>query len=240
MAGLFRSLAFILIITEGIMGCKNRFFIVLLISTGTFLFAQEFGTFQEVNGTVETRSSGGDWVSASPGDRIEKSTLISSGFKSSAVISLGNSLIMIRPLTRLALEEILQNEAGEQVNLYLQTGRVRAEVSLPSGGKTDFSIRSPSAVASVRGTSFEFDTVNLRVNDGRVLYAIINGRQTYVAGGETSYVDELDRQVASPFEAAAENLIPSLPIGSNSGASPGYAISDTYGMGTIGINLGWD
>jgi hypothetical protein len=49
------------------------------------------------------------WVSAVAGDRIEKDTLISTGFKSSAVILLGNSVLMVQPVTRLSLEEIIRN-----------------------------------------------------------------------------------------------------------------------------------
>ncbi|AEF84897.1 conserved hypothetical protein [Treponema primitia ZAS-2] len=221
------------------MGYWNRFFVLIFISAGGILFAQDFGTFWEVNGTVEIRSPDGTWVRAGPGDRIEKATLISSGFKSSAVISLGDSIVMLRPLTRLSLEEILQNKEGEAISLSLQTGRIRAEVSPPSGGRTDFTIRSPSAVASVRGTSFEFDTVNLRVLHGQVLYSRINGTQVPVAGGEMSYVDEIEGRVVSPFEAAAENLSLPHPMGSGSGLR-GNTRDISPGTGTVGIEFAWD
>lgn len=221
------------------MGFGSRFFAFIFMAAGGFLFAQEFGVFWEVNGTVEIRSQDGAWVSAGAGDRIEKETLISSGFKSSAIISLGDSIVMVRPLTRLSLEEILQHEEGEAISLSLQTGRVRAEVSPPSGGRTDFTIRSPSAVASVRGTSFEFDTVNLRVLHGQVLYSRINGTQVPVAGGEISYVDETEGRVVSPFEAAAENLNPTLPMGSGSGLR-GNTRDVSPGTGAVGIEFEWD
>jgi hypothetical protein len=107
------------------------------------------------------------------------------------------------------------------VSLYLQTGRIRAEVKPPTGGRTDFTVRGPSVTASVRGTSFEFDTENLRVEEGRVEYSLANGRGTIVAGGGMSYVDESGGRVISPFEAAEELLTPAPPLGSGSGSPVG-------------------
>jgi hypothetical protein len=215
------------------------------------IFAQETGYIRELSGTVETKAPGSAlWVNALVGDRIGRDTLISTGFKSSAALVLGESVIMVRPLTRLSVEEIEKNQEGEQVNLYLQTGRIRAEVNLPSGGKIDFTVRSPIATASVRGTSFDFDTENLRVDEGQVQYSLANGRVILVAGGETSYVDEANNRVLSPFVAALELLSPALPPGSDSGnpgsvndrapaltLPPGLARSS--GIDT-GIDFEWD
>jgi hypothetical protein len=205
------------------MNAGKRLWITALVLSGIFLSpdvrAQEAASFREVNGTVEIRAPGSaGWTNAAAGDRIEKNTLISTGFKSNAVILLGNTVIMVRPLTRLSLEEIARNQNNEQVNLYLGTGRVRVEVNPPSGGKTDFTVRSPIATASVRGTSFEFDTENLRVDEGQVQYSIANRRLVYVAAGGTSYVDETNNTVVSPFEAVSELLVPAFPV--ENGSSP--------------------
>jgi ferric-dicitrate binding protein FerR (iron transport regulator) len=193
-----------------------------LCLTGRNIHAQENAFFREVSGTVEIRAPGSAaWASAARGDRIEKNTLISTGFRSTAVVVLGNSVITVRPLTRLSLDEIIRNQNEEQVNVSLQTGRIRAEVNPPSGGKTDFTVRSPTATASVRGTVFEVDTENLRVDEGRVIYFLDNGRQTSVAAGGTSYVDITANTVISSFEAAAELLVPALPPGTGSGSPVG-------------------
>jgi hypothetical protein len=201
--------------------------VVLTFVLGGFFFvrslpAQEAAFFREVNGTVEVRASGSAaWVNAAVGDRIERNTVVSTGFKSTTVVVVGDSVITIRPVTRLSLEEIIRNKDGEQVNLYLQTGRIRADVKPPAGGKTDFTVRSPTATASVRGTSFEFDTESLRVDEGRVQYSLANGRHVYVAEGGMSYVDETNNTVVGSFEAVAELLVPALPPGSGSGSPTG-------------------
>jgi hypothetical protein len=212
---------------EKIMNYKKQIFaLTLMVSGGLFfarsLYAQENAFFREISGTVEIKAPGSAvWTNAVTGDRIGKNTLVSTGFRSTAVIVLGDSVIIVRPVTRLGLEEIIRNQSDEQVNLYLHTGRVRAEVKPPAGGRTDFTVRSPIATASVRGTSFEFDTERLRVDEGRVQYSMDNGRRVYVAGGRISYVDEPNNTVVSPFEAEEELLAPALPAGSGSGGPAG-------------------
>jgi hypothetical protein len=222
---------------------------VSLCLPGRNIRGQESAFFREVSGTVEIMAPGsGAWVRAAAGDGIEKNTLVSTGFRSSAVVVMGNSVIMVRPLTRLNLDEITANQNEEQVHLSLQTGRIRAEVKPPAGGKTDFTVRSPIVTASVRGTAFEFDTENLRVDEGRVVYSLDNGRRTSVAAGGMSYVDVTGNTVISPFEAAAGFLRPALPPGSGSG----NPVSDSLPLGDhipvvipftdadVGIGFIWD
>jgi hypothetical protein len=224
------------------MNMKYVMCVLLVVTAGGFLYAQS-AFFREVSGTVEVRAPGSPaWVKAAKGDAIGKDTIISTGFKSTASISLGNSTLTVRPLTRLSLEEIIQNQNGEQVNLYLQTGRVRAEVNPPSGGTVDFSVRSPSVTASVRGTSFDFDTENIRVEEGRVQYSLPNGRQVYVDEQERSYVDGANNRVASPFEAAREDVTPGLPPGSGSGnpAGDNAPVISAPTNGNAGVGFGWD
>jgi hypothetical protein len=224
---------------------KEQFFALVLVSGVLFarsLQAQESAFFREINGTVEIKAPGSElWIKAAAGDRIEKNTLVSTGFKSTAIIALGDSLITVRPVTRLSLEEIARDQNNEQVNLFLHTGRVRADVKPPAGGSSNFTVRSPIATASVRGTSFEFDTEHLRVDEGRVQYSLDNGRQVYVGGGGISYVDEPTNTVVSPFDAAAELLTPALPAGSGLAGTTGDSSPAVLPLaGGVEFGYGWD
>jgi hypothetical protein len=225
-----------------------------LVLGGLFLLAprlsaQEAAFFREITGTVEIRAPGSTaWTGAAAGDRIKKNTLVSTGFKSTAVIVVGNSVITVRPVTRLALEEIIRNQDREQVSLYLQSGRIRADVRPPVDGKIDFVARTPVSTASVRGTSFEFDTENLRVDNGRVQYSLANGRTVSVAAGGMSYANEAGNAVVSPFEAATELLAPAPPPGSDSGGPAGDrapaisaipAISAGPSSSDVGVGFDW-
>jgi hypothetical protein len=225
---------------------------LVVMAAGFFLLSMNVGAqdidaqgalIRELYGTVETRAPGSsDWVRAKAGDRIEKDAFISTGFESGAVLAAGESLITVRPLTRLSLEEIVRDQDGERINLSLQTGRIRAEVNPPTDGrKISFTVRSPVVSASVRGTTFEFDTENLTVTDGEVLYGMGGGREVSVAGGETSYVDRENNTVISPFVAAAELLAPALPPGTDFGGPlDDRAPAMTPPPAAVGIEFGWD
>jgi hypothetical protein len=57
-----------------------------------------------------------------------------------------------------------------------------------AGQTIDFKVRSPTATASVRGTSFEFDGVNLIVDRGSVQLRTPTMQFRYVSAGQYSYV----------------------------------------------------
>lgn len=222
----------------------KTFFCCFLILLGACLFAQNGqARFIELTGTVETRARNStNWVPAAPGMEIGRDTVVSTGFKSTARISVGNSVLTIRPLTRLSVAEIAQRGNDEAVDLYLETGRVRAEVSPPSGGKTDFTVRSPSITASVRGTAFEFDTQRIQVESGRVLFTNAGGQAVYVDGGERSYVDETQSRVVPPFEVEMVSLTPSLPGLSDTGNDTGTGapvIVRPPSTGDVGTAFEW-
>jgi hypothetical protein len=203
--------------------------------------AQE-GIIRELAGEVEIKAPGsGEWVRAARGDRVGGKTLISTGFRSSAVIALGNSSLIIRPLTRLSLEEISRRDGEETVSLGLRAGRVRAEVAPPREGRTEFVIRSPTATASVRGTVFDFDTVNLSVEEGTVLFSGSDGRPMAVAAGERSLADEKAGRASAPREAAIAELVPDLPAGSESGtaAIPEEVVSIAAPAEPLDVGVDW-
>jgi hypothetical protein len=193
----------------------NKLIICLLFFSSAWYALAQNGQaiIVELQGKVEIKAAGAsEWKPAAQGDIIENATVVSTGFKSTAILSLGDSSLTVLPLTMLTLEELLQKEDAEEVRLYLRSGRVRAEVSPPLGSSIDFTIRSPIITASVRGTSFEFDGKFLRVENGAVLLENNNRQRGYVAGGQQSYVDETDQyRIVPPFEVEATLLTPMLP-----------------------------
>jgi hypothetical protein len=64
------------------------------------------------------------------------------------------------------------------------------DVNPPAGTKASLSVNSPTATASVRGTSFEFDTRNLRVNSGTVHFMGNWDYEVAVKEGNTSRIGE--------------------------------------------------
>jgi hypothetical protein len=219
---------------------KKLFLCFLLFRCAGCILAQSpEAVFVEVSGRVETQEAGSPgWETAAPGNRIGRNTVIATGLKSSAVISLGSSRLEVRPLTMLTLQELVRRGGAEETTLYLRTGRIRAEVAPPAGENTDFTVGSPVATASVRGTSFEFDGRHLRVDTGRVLLEESNGQKVYVAGKQRSYVDESDQnRIVPPFEAATLSLRPVIPQLNNIGRNAEGLIG--FFFAPVNMYWGW-
>ncbi len=177
------------------------------------LGAQE-ASIRSVTGKVEYQSPGGSWKPAVAGTKLDANAVISTAFKSTAVVALGNSTLTVKPLTRLTLEEIARREGSDSVSLYLLAGRVKAEVKAPTGSKVQFKIKSPTATASVRGTSWDFDGINTTVLNGQVyLEGTGGGPGVLVGEGEVSFVDENGNASAPVSFAALAAGMPDLPAG---------------------------
>jgi hypothetical protein len=193
--------------------------LLLFFEGASFLFAQNQRAFiREITGTVELKVPGSaNWIPAREGNRILPNTVISTGFRSAALLVIGDSTIVVRPITRLSLEELLKRDNAEQVSLNLHTGRVKAQVTPPAAGRVDFEVRGPSVTASVRGTAFDFDTLNLKVSEGVVSFApatrgTASSRPVPVRAGESSWVDTGSGRVVSPPAVAETNrVLPALP-----------------------------
>jgi hypothetical protein len=216
---------------------------ILCSGFGPFLFAQNPGALiRETAGTVELKHSGqAEWIPAKPGDPIEGDTVISTGFKSTAVLSIGNSAVTVRPLTRLSLEELLTGDGNEQVSLALRTGRIRVEVRPPVEGKIEFKVRSPIATASVRGTVFDLDPVNLQVSEGTVRYESAaeqaGSRPVLISSGQRSQVDSGTGRALNPLAAA--EIDRALPAMTGREAVPGAGgeIRPENPQGSLAVEL---
>jgi hypothetical protein len=185
---------------------------VTLAAVGAFC---QNGIIRELTGDVELKHSGQSaFVSASAGDVISSNTVVSTGFRSTAIIAIGSSVITVRPLTRLTLAEIQSSENTENVNVNLQTGRVRVEVKPPAGTKTNLNVQTPSATASVRGTTFEMDTQNLNGIEGKILLSGTYGAGVLVTGGNSSSTNA-DGTVTNPAVNAEQSVQLPQPAGSS-------------------------
>ncbi|GHV69156.1 iron dicitrate transporter FecR [Spirochaetia bacterium] len=187
--------------------------VILMCLMSAAVFAQQ-GVLRDVAGTVEIKYPGQpDFTPAKAGDEVPGKAIIATGFKSTAVIAVGNSLITIRPITRLSLEELVQSQNTETIDMQLQTGRIRVEVKPPAGTKSNFTVSSPMATASVRGTEFEFDMLNVSVSEGTVEYNGARGGSVLVDGGNNSRVDTGNGSAADPLDTAGAALLPPSPSG---------------------------
>jgi len=207
---------------------KKAFLTIALMSAAMYTFAQT-GVIRELSGVVEIQPAGAAaFVPATVGSVITQDTIVSTGFRSNAIIDVGSSTLTVRPLTRLSLTEIQTAAGAETLTANLQAGRVRVDVRPPAGTTAQFTMHGPSATASVRGTSFEIDVHSVRVTEGSVFFAGNVGAPVIVnVGGESTAA--AGAAAVNPLQQALSALSPLAPAGA--GAS-GEVVA---GGGTLAI-----
>ena len=199
---------------------KKLFVFMLLMLAGGFVFAQDYGVIRELAGTVELMAPGAvSFTPASTGDQVREDTVISTGFRSTTLIAIESILITVRPLTRLTLTEIRSQAGVEMLNVNLQAGRVRVDINPPAGTRASMTVVSPSAIAGARGTSFEFDTRNLYVNDGQVSFRGLAGQGILISAGIEIGLGESGRAI-NPVGTGSADLKPPLPAGAEAATAP--------------------
>jgi hypothetical protein len=218
---------------------KKKMLFLLLLAFAVFHVFAQTGVIREFSGEVELKRSGASsYVKAKQGDKVAEDTIVSTGFKSIAIIEVGNSTIAVKALTRLSLAEIQSAQDTETLNLKLQTGRVKVDVKPPAGTKANCTVQSPMATASVRGTSFEFDTCNLKVNEGSVAFRGNRGFGLIIPAGMASSVG-FDGKAADPLgsdSVSAQKTLKNQP--SSQSPSPPPPPPPTVEEG-LGITINW-
>ena len=162
--------------------------ILLLFSAHIHLFAVD-AVVRSTEGKVEIKEPGGQWQRAASGGNISRNTYISTGFNSKAVLEIGESTLEVKALTRMQLEQIVENNDSIDTDLFLEVGKVEANVQSTEGLRNNFKLRSPVATAAVRGTSFVFDGFTLWVTEGTVVFRNRVGQNRGVSAGQESSTD---------------------------------------------------
>ena len=140
-----------------------------------------------VTGKVEVQAPGGAWVPAAAGQVISLRSTVSTGFNSRAVLSIGDSQVVLQPLTRIRVDELSESAGQARTALSLQAGAARSQVR-NSGGSIRFSVATPVATAAVRGTDFTLSWAYLEVAEGLVEFST-DGQRVFVAAGGSSGLD---------------------------------------------------
>lgn len=93
------------------------------------------------------------WVPIAVGTILDQGTVISTGFKSSVVLAIGESRFTVAALSRMSIDKLTENDSNYDTEMSLATGKLKMNVKSKPGKSTAFTVRSPTATASVRGTS---------------------------------------------------------------------------------------
>ena len=108
--------------------------------------------------------NGDTWLALKTGDTLNQGSVIQTGFKSELVLKIKESTVTVAPLSRLTLQTLAEREgiagarAKDETTIFLDTGSLKSNVQKSEDRRVGFTVRSPVATASVRGTEYEVKT----------------------------------------------------------------------------------
>lgn len=159
---------------------KKIAFIFAALACSSFLAAADFtAQVVSVSGKVEVLN-GNSWKTLVAGDTLKSGDTVQTGFRSVAVLKIKDSTVNVAALTRMTVEQLSENSEKDNVRVFVKTGGVKSDVQKSSGKKVGFTVRTPVATASVRGTEFSventFDSTQVNTTRGKV--AVWSGKNS--------------------------------------------------------------
>lgn len=141
------------------------------------VFAVSFAAFADsatvvsATGKVEVNRDN-VWIPVEKDAEIQSGELVSTGFKSEVILKYKGAMMKLGPLTRITIERMASTEKKDDVSVYLKTGVIKSTVSHTENKRVSYTVRNPVAVASVRGTDFDFYGSSAIVcNEGGIVVA---------------------------------------------------------------------
>ncbi|MDZ7794103.1 MAG: FecR domain-containing protein [Spirochaetia bacterium] len=215
--------------------------ILLLIAVLLLLAAPVYSVnavIEETKGKVELKAIGGSWRKAEVGMEIGLGTTVSTGFNANAKIAIGDTVLEVKPLTRMELEELIEKEGTIDTELNLKVGKIKANVRSSAGLQNNFKLRSAQSTAAVRGTVFVYDGYTLSVEQGRVSLSNKLGQVRSVGSGEQSSTDGYS--VPSHVEDAISSVFNLDPGALDEDAVVEFLEQEYPEYATLILKLYWD
>ena len=157
---------------------KKLIISVILSALAFSSFAMQ-ATVVSTKGKAEVQT-GGSWIALKAGDTLDQGSVIQTGFKSEIILKIKESTVTVAPLSRITLQTLAEREGlngaqgKDETSIFLDTGSLRSNVQKSADRRVGFTVRSPVATASVRGTVFDmkarYRSVNLSTIQGRVAF----------------------------------------------------------------------
>lgn len=157
---------------------KKLILSVILSALAFSSFAMQ-ATVVSTKGKAEVQT-GGSWIALKAGDTLDQGSVIQTGFKSEIILKIKESTVTVAPLSRITLQTLAEREGlngaqgKDETSIFLDTGSLRSNVQKSTDRRVGFTVRSPVATASVRGTVFDmkarYRSVNLSTIQGRVAF----------------------------------------------------------------------
>ena len=202
---------------------------ILIVVLSANQSAKNFGKISLPLGKVEVQSNGtGDWAKAKPNFPVSEGDIIRTLAKSRCEITLvGGGKVRIGENAELVLNKASVKPMEKNFNASLKKGNIWVSAKAAFGEKKNVSVRTPTAVAAIRGTKYRAkageDESEVLVYDGKVdvnaAKNVLDERQERrksIAPGGTGQpkftlgpVTEIQAptQVSGPYEVTLEEWI---------------------------------
>jgi hypothetical protein len=218
--------------------CNKTVIVVILIVVlaAGMVFSQNTAVVRRIVGKVEIQQTGQAWLPAEVGMELPLKATISTGFNSQAVLEIGDSVLTLRALTRIRIDELEVRANVAVTGLSMPVGRIRAEVRTTEGLSTDFRVRSPVSTAAVRGTGFDNDGSMLNCFDDITDFLNKAGIPTKVFKGETGKIAGLGPPSGGAPQRLKNTTISPYTKGADDRRGGISKFKDELGRGRILVN----
>ena len=218
--------------------------LVLVVAAGAFLYFPRGGVIEAVNAAVlavlnsgvDASRQGGEFGPALDGDVFATGDVVRADEKGRAVLTFfDGSTVSVDPKSRVRVLSLTKTGAGAlQLQLEQTAGRTWASVSKLTSPDSKFEIKTPSMVATVRGTTFETIvetqpdgtvTTTIKTSEGEVLVQAAAGGQVTVGAGQ-----QVDIRQDQPAPAAPRQQPPTPKLRFSAPARVGFTVIDPRGL----------
>lgn len=149
--------------------------VVFALLTQSLVVIQRIAKADKVTGLVEVQRSGkGEWKMLSTGGLIKTGDVVRSSKDGVAEFKWADGTRWkIMPVTQIKVKKSTYNvvKKADQSQLELSTGKVFIRIIKALGPSSKFEVRTPTAVAAVRGTIF-----SVEVKNGKTEVAVLKGK----------------------------------------------------------------
>lgn len=211
-----------------------KYMITLLLTGLVSLHGQAAAKFESLSGGVQIKIKDSKWSAAKLGQSLAADTIIATGPRGKAELVFPNgSTLRLNSLTQVTLDSYNFGKFGTQTVMSLRTGRVVAKIAkYKKGGASNyFLVRTPTAVAGVRGTIKEVayspdkgSEIKLVESEADVVDSsgkksiVPEGGKSTVTTGETLTADKVaTREAAATTNSQATTSANEVTISNNTG-----------------------
>ena len=139
----------------------------------------------KVKGTVEVQS-GAAWKALKNGDSVPVGADVRTGSGSSCILTwAGGNVVKLNPMTTLSVSADKSAAGDEKSSIALKNGGVSAHAKKLSSKASSFEVKTPTAVAGVRGTD-----ILAEIQAGNVTFGVSDGNLEVTVGDAVFMVED--------------------------------------------------